>query len=215
MGLETVWVRSIFMTADELKSFILENKANPDIKAVLRGSLTWDDIKEDENLAKQLSSFKDSEISKAIEAYKEKGFAKAVEEEVKKRSTQTKPEWQIEIENLKAELTKKEKESLLAAQKARATKVASEKGLPLDILDKFIGETDEATDQELERLSKVFEDYQTKIKQDVIKNHNITVPNNGNKFATDKLKEIKLPEGASKEEYKKLMMQQRELEKGS
>lgn len=203
------------MTADELKSFILENKANPDIKAVLRGSLTWDDIKEDENLAKQLSSFKDSEISKAIEAYKEKGFAKAVEEEVKKRSTQTKPEWQIEIENLKAELTKKEKESLLAAQKARATKVASEKGLPLDILDKFIGETDEATDQELERLSKVFEDYQTKIKQDVIKNHNITVPNNGNKFATDKLKEIKLPEGASKEEYKKLMMQQRELEKGS
>jgi len=188
------------MTIEELKAAI---EADPEMKKAIRSMITFEDILKDETLGKQILSYKDSEVSKAVDSFQKNTLPKKLEEELKKKEqASAKPEWQIEIDNLKAELAKKEQEAIRSSQKARALKIASEKGLPSDILDYFLGSSDEETDQKLTTLSKTFEDYSSKIKQEVLKNHNISVPANGNKFTQDVNKEIKLPANASKEDYK-------------
>jgi hypothetical protein len=157
-------------------------------------------------LGKQIISFKDAEISKAVDSFEKNTLPKKLEDELKrKEQASAKPEWQIEIEALKAELAKKDQEAIKSSQKARALTVASERGLPADILDYFLGNSDEETDNKLGQLTKTFEDYASKIKQDVLKSHNIGVPANGNKFTETNNKEIKLPAGASKDDYKAVL----------
>lgn len=194
------------MTIEELKE---QFAANPELKNTVIRLLTFEDVIKDEILGKNITSYKDSEVSKAVDSFSKNTLPTKVAEELKKKElASTKPEWQIEIESLKAELAKKEQENVRSSQKARALKVAAEKNLPSDILDYFLGSSDEETDTKLGQLSKVFEDYSSKIKQDVLKSHNIGVPGNGNKFAQEANKEIKLPANASKEQYKEALAAQ-------
>jgi len=60
-----------------------------------------------------------------------------------------KPEWQVEIEALKKEAEESRRLVALEKQKNRAMSKASELGLPTAILDKFIGLSDEETDEGL------------------------------------------------------------------
>jgi hypothetical protein len=191
------------MELKEILEFVEANKSNDEVKAIFKKLYTVEDVLKDTDYSKTLNSWKDSEISKAVDSFQKNTLPKKIEEELAKKAAQSaKPEWQIEIENLKQELAKKEKESIIANQKTRALKYAQEKGLPVDIIDPFLGLSDEETDQKLNTLSSVFDTYTTKIKQEILKGHNIQVPENGNKFTQSISKEINLPENASKEEWK-------------
>lgn len=197
------------MDVKELEAYLKENSSNEEVKKVIKSTITFDDLIKDENLGKSIISYRDSEISKAVESFKNQTLPKRVEEELAKRvKASEEPEWKREMDALKSELAKKERENKIANQKARAIKYASEKQLPTDVIDSFLGETDEETDTKLTTFSKMFEDYSTKIKQEVLKSHNISVPNNGNQFAKEKTKEIKLPGNASKEDYKAVLSAQ-------
>lgn len=193
------------MEMKDFLDFFEENKSNTELKVLFKQLYTAEDVLRDPDYSKAI----DARVTGAINTYKEKGFKAAVEEELKKKQLEGQKEpWQLEIEALKSELAKKEQENIRSSQKARALKVAAEKGLPSDILDYFLGASDEETDTKLGQLGKTFEEYTSKIKQEVLKSHNIGVPANGNKFTQETNKEIKLPANASKEQYKEAMAAQ-------
>jgi hypothetical protein len=87
--------------------------------------------------AKMEAEFKEEKLPALLEAERKKG---------------EKQPWEIEIEKLKNEQAQAKKELNLEKQKARALQKASELKIPVNLIDKFIGETDEDTDKQLESL---------------------------------------------------------------
>lgn len=60
--------------------------------------------------------------------------------------------WEIEIEKLKADNEAAKREAALEKQKSRALAKAAELGLPAQLIDRFVGLTDEETDAGLKAL---------------------------------------------------------------
>lgn len=91
-----------------------------------------------------------SETYQRMEAkFKEEKLPALLEEERKKGQKQP---WEIEIEKLKSEQSQYQKALALEKQKARALQKAQELNIPASLVDKFIGETDEETDNGLNIL---------------------------------------------------------------
>ena len=95
-------------------------------------------------------SFLDKKDAERIKTFEAERLPKLLEEERKKGQKQP---WEIEIEKLKAENEKARNDTLLEKQKARAATKAAELGIPVSLVDKFIGLTDEETDAGLKALA--------------------------------------------------------------
>lgn len=102
-----------------------------------------------------LDSVKDKHLQKGLETWKSNNLEALLDAEIKKRFPEKDPK-DIEMEKLKNEITQmrlsKEKETLTN----KAIKLASEKGLPLDLVSFFIGEDEDNTTANLKKLEDTY-----------------------------------------------------------
>jgi hypothetical protein len=115
------------------------------------------DVMQSRRYAEMEKKYQDEKLPSIIEA--------KLAEERKKGSKQP---WEIETEKLRAELEQSKKQAALEKQRARALLKAQEEGLPTDIIDRFIGDTDEATDEGLKKLTEVLKPWQDKAVQNAL-----------------------------------------------
>lgn len=103
-----------------------------------------------EFLRKANQKYRDPKIQEFKDKFLKEDVPKLLEEERKKGA---KKDWEIEIENLKKENETAKRESALEKQKSRAMAKASELGLPVALVEKYVGLTDEETDAGLKFLA--------------------------------------------------------------
>lgn len=105
----------------------------------------------------------DSHFSKGLQTWKDNNLTKLIDEEVAKRNPGETPE-QKEIRELKAQLEQDKAERLKEKLTNVAMKKADELGLPLDLVQHFIGADEDSTNSNLENFNSAF---QTAIKTQV------------------------------------------------
>lgn len=103
-----------------------------------------------EFLRKANQKYRDPKIQEFKDRFMKEDLPKLLDDERKKGQ---KAPWEIEIENLKAENEKAKRESALEKQRNRALAKANELGIPASLVDKFVGLTDEETDEGLKFLA--------------------------------------------------------------
>jgi hypothetical protein len=102
-----------------------------------------------------LDSAKDKHLQKGLETWKANNLDNLLDAEIKKRFPEKDPK-DVEMEKLKNEIeimkSSKEKEALTN----KAMKLASEKGLPLDLVGFFIGADEDSTNKNLKALEDTY-----------------------------------------------------------
>ena len=102
-----------------------------------------------------LDSAKDKHLQKGLETWKANNMQSLLDAEIKKRFPEQDPK-DLEMEKLKNEIEQmklsKEKETLTN----KAMKLASEKGLPLDLVSFFIGADEDSTNANLKALEATY-----------------------------------------------------------
>ena len=147
------------MNSEELKGFLEENKENQDILDVVKGyvPLSLDGIKsflvENEDGKKYFDSEKDKHFSKGLETWKSNNLSSLLEEEITKRFPE-KTEEQKKIADLEAQLEAERLKTTRTLLSNKAKDVASAKGLPIELVEYFIGEDEEKTLENLSMLEQ-------------------------------------------------------------
>ena len=98
----------------------------------------------------------DSHFSKGLQTWKDNNLSKLIDEEVAKRNPGETPE-QKEIRELKAQLEQDKAERLKEKLTNVAMKKADELGLPLDLVQHFIGADEDSTNSNLENFNSAFQ----------------------------------------------------------
>ena len=98
----------------------------------------------------------DSHFSKGLQTWKDNNLTKLIDEEVAKRNPGETPE-QKEIRELKAQLEQDKAERLKEKLTNVAMKKADELGLPLDLVQHFIGAGEDSTNSNLENFNSAFQ----------------------------------------------------------
>ena len=98
----------------------------------------------------------DSHFSKGLQTWKDNNLSKLIDEEVAKRNPGETPE-QKEIRELKAQLEQDKAERLKQKLTNVAMKKADELGLPLDLVQHFIGADEDSTNSNLENFNSAFQ----------------------------------------------------------
>lgn len=115
-------------------------------------------LSENEDAKKWQSSQLDSHFTKSLKTWKENNLTKEVEKEIAKRfpaETEEQKkirEMQLKIEQMEAENKKKD---LFAS----ATKKANEVGLPIDMVDFLIGNDEETTIANIDKIHNIFNNH--------------------------------------------------------
>lgn len=102
-----------------------------------------------------LKPINDSHFTKSLETWKNNNLAKLVDEEHKKRFPDADPK-DTEIAKLKADFEALKAESVRKDLTNKALTIATEKGLPVDLVNFFVGEDEAATTKNLETLETAF-----------------------------------------------------------
>lgn len=148
------------MELTELKTLLSENKDSDEYKSLIKEIFGGSEseakyeeagirkfFKEDETGKKLYTSILDSETDIRINKWKENNLNKLVADEVKKLNPDKSP-IELELEQLKADLAKEKSEKIKKEQLNYAITNFDYK-LPSEILEKFIGENDEQTKNNL------------------------------------------------------------------
>jgi hypothetical protein len=110
---------------------------------------------------------------KSIERYKAEKLQLDVEEELKKRNPIKDP-IALELEKTKAEIQEMKRQGVLKDQKAKTLQRLASEGLPLDLADYIVRESDEDTETEFRKLTapikSLMESSATKIKAEILGN---------------------------------------------
>lgn len=173
------------MNLQEVKQFLEENKDNEEVKTYLNSfkvEATLEVFKEKFNSDKDFKAFLDSEkdkhSSKSLETWKSNNLSKLIDEEVKKRFPEQDPK-DAELAKLKAEMEQMKQDTLRKELTNKALKVATDKKLPLKLVDYFIGNDEESTTKNLEALEAVFNEKLETMVQDRIKDNSYVPPTSG------------------------------------
>lgn len=140
-------------------------------------------IKSDKDFKAFLDSEKDKHSSKSLETWKANNLEKVIGDEIAKRFPQADPK-DTELAKLKAEIEKMQKESLKKDLTNKAIKIATDKKLPVELVDYLIGESEEVTTKNIETLESVFNTYTESIKKDFVKNNSYVPPSSNSTGGT-------------------------------
>ena len=171
------------MDLNEVKQFIQTNKEQAEVKEYLQGlnKISVDGIEkyvnEDDGAKKWFDSVKDKHFNKALDTWKSNNLEELINDEVKKRFP-TKDEKEIEVEKLKSEIEKMKQEKSHEALTSKAVKLASEKNLPVELVDFFIADNEENTVKNLSALEQSFNSAIQKSVEIRLKGEGYTPPNN-------------------------------------
>lgn len=150
------------MNLEQMKQLIEENKTNEEWQAYLQGLNPYsvEGIEQYIQSNKEAKSWFDSTVdkrsAKSLETWKSNHLESAVDAEIKKRFP-AKDEKEIEVEKLRAEVENMKLEKQRERLTSQAIKIASEKKLPLPLVDFFIGTDEEATTANLATLEQALQ----------------------------------------------------------
>lgn len=178
------------MLKKDLLELIKDIDDNESIDEILKGTdfaksmLSIDNFKNLVATNKEYKAFLDSEkdkhYSKALETWKANNLEKIINEEIRKRNP-TKDEKDIALEELQRKIEAMEKEKQYEKLKNVALKQATEKKLPSELVDYFIGQDEDSTINNLTKLEEVFNSKLETVVQERLKGSSYTPPkNNGN-----------------------------------
>lgn len=149
------------MNFEELKAFLESNEGKTnEVTTYIQGLFPMtvaraETFMETPEGKSWLDSAKDKHLQKGLETWKANNLEGLLDIEIKKRFPEKDPK-DIEMEKLKNEIelmkSSKEKEALTN----KAMKLASEKGLPLDLVGFFIGADEEATNANFKALEDTY-----------------------------------------------------------
>ena len=172
------------MTLQELKTFLESaDGKTEEVTAYLRGLFTAD-LKTAQAFAETaegkswLDSVKDKHLQKGLETWKANNLEPLLEAEIRKRFPEKDPK-EIEVEKLKSEITTMKTEKQREALQNKAMRLAGEKGLPLELVSFFVGENEEATQQNLGKLEETFASAVQKSLEARLKTDSYTPPATG------------------------------------
>ena len=185
------------MNIEEVKNFINDNKESEEVKTYLQdfNKLSVEGIEkyvtEDEEGKKWFDSVKDKHFNKALDTWKSNNLTKLIDDEVKKKFP-SKDEKDIEVENLKVEIEKMKQEKIHEALTSKAIKIASDKNLPLNLVDFFIAQDEEATVNNLKVLEESFNKEVQKAVEKRLKNEGYNPPKDtsGNTLTLESIKNM-------------------------
>jgi hypothetical protein len=171
------------MLKKELLKLIEKIEDEGSIDEVLSSNvLTLDAFKEKVKNDKDFKSFMDSandkHAEKHLSTFKQNSLPKLIDEEIKKRFPEADPK-DTELAKLKAEIEKMQKESLRKDLTNKAIKIATDKKLPIELVDYLIGESEDLTTQNLDKLASILSTRDELIKKEVIKGASYTPPSGG------------------------------------
>ena len=148
------------MTFEELMKELKQFEATDEYKNFISGLLNDERVTaylETENGKKLMQPKYDSYFSKGLETWKSNNLDKLVNEKVKELYPEADPK-DTELAAVKAELERMKSESLRKDLTNKALKIANEKGLPTDLVDFFIGSDEKATNANITKFEKAFND---------------------------------------------------------
>lgn len=149
------------MNLEDVKKFFEENQDNEEVKAYLEGlkKVSVQEVQqmlvENEELKKFFDSEKDKHFSKGLETWKQKTLPKLIDEEIKKRFPEADPK-DVKLKELEAKIQKMEQEKQRELLKNKALTLATEKKLPIQLIDFLIGQDEETTLQNLTTFEEVW-----------------------------------------------------------
>ncbi|HDF0126199.1 TPA: DUF4355 domain-containing protein [Staphylococcus aureus] len=151
------------MNIEEVKSFFEEHKDDKEVKDYLKGlkTVSVDDVKgflDTEEGKRFIQPELDRYHSKGLESWKEKNLEDLIEQEVRKRNPEQSEE-QKRISALEQELEKRDAEAKREKLRSNALGKAQELNLPTSLVDRFLGDSDEDTEQNLKILKETFDKY--------------------------------------------------------
>lgn len=173
------------MELKDVQEFIEQNKDSEEVQEYLKGLNKVDVSRiqqladEDKDIKSWLDSVKDKHSSKSLETWKTNNLQKLIDEEVAKRNPKETAE-QKQIRELTERLNKKEKEEKRQALLNKSLVLADEKKLPKDILEYFLGDDEESTKANLEKLENVFNTHVESLVNEKLKGSSYTPPKGGN-----------------------------------
>lgn len=126
------YIGGLPMTADRVNTFLETDEGKKFIQPIL-----------------------DKYHSKGLETWKTNNLSKLIDEEIKKKYPDEDPK-SLEIKKLQSEFESMKRESARKDLANKALKIATEKGLPIEMIDFLIGEDEEATNANLATFEKVF-----------------------------------------------------------
>ncbi|MGM1019068.1 MAG: DUF4355 domain-containing protein [Bacillota bacterium] len=147
------------MNLEQIKQLIEENQTNEEWQTYLQGLNPYsvEGIEQYIQSNQQAKSWFDSTVdkrsAKSLETWKANHLESAVDAEIKKRFP-AKDEKDIEVEKLRAEVENMKLEKQRERLTSQAIKIASEKKLPLPLVDFFIGADEGATTANLTMLEQ-------------------------------------------------------------
>ncbi|AHL18450.1 alanyl-tRNA synthetase [Staphylococcus phage DW2] len=151
------------MNIEEVKSFFEEHKDDKEVKDYLNRlkTVSVDDVKgflDTEEGKRFIQPELDRYHSKGLESWKEKNLENLIEQEVQKRNPEQSEE-QKRISALEKELEKRDAEAKREKLRSNALGKAQELNLPTSLVDRFLGDSDEDTEQNLKALKETFDKY--------------------------------------------------------
>jgi hypothetical protein len=153
------------MDLKEVKLFLESNKDNAEVQAFIQelNPLTIERVQaylnNDEQGKKWHQSTTDAKITKAIETYKEKTLPNLIQQEREKIQQELNPKEtpeQKEVRQLRERQQAIEKELKRTAILNFATKEAVNRKLPVELIEKILGEDEDATIKNIDFLENVY-----------------------------------------------------------
>lgn len=135
-------------------------------------------INTDKEFKSFIDSLKDTHLNKGLETWKQNNLQSLIDEKIKELYPEEDPK-DTELSKLKIEMEHMKKEKIREQLTNKALKVATEKGLPADLVDYFIGQDEETTNKNLETLEKVFTDKLENSVKERLKDNSYTPPIGG------------------------------------
>ena len=149
------------MDLQELKQYLESNKDNSDVQAVINEfkTVSEEDVRSylDTDEGKRfIQPTLDRYHNKSLQTWKDNNLQNLVEDEVAKRNPQETEE-QKRIRKLEEELENRDKAAARKDLETKALKIAQEKQLPIDLVNYFVGEDEDTTSENLDKLKAQIE----------------------------------------------------------
>lgn len=186
------------MDLNEVQQFITNNQDNEEVQAYVSGlnpinvDKLQNFISENEDGKKFIDSLKDKHFSKSLETWKSNNLNKLVDEEVNKRFPKADPK-DVELQSIKAQLDQLKAEKAHETLLNKATSIANDKKLPLNLVNYFVGTDEESTQSNLSKLEEVWNTSLTSAIEAKLKDSSYTPPANNNTtktFTTEQMKNM-------------------------
>jgi hypothetical protein len=148
------------MNWEEVKKFIEDNQNNQEVHNYLRGLyLTPESVAsflDTPEGKKLLQPRLDQHFTKGLETWKEKTLPSLLDEEIKKRFP-GETEEQKRLRKLEEELAKERQARVKSELINKATTLATQKGLPVELVAYFVGQDEDSTVNNLTALETIWQ----------------------------------------------------------